>query len=95
MSNLERFVHSNTSALIKAALAHVQFETIHPFLDGNGRIGRLLITLVLCHDGVLREEIQPGVLYRFAVNPVQSAGIELQLRRVACRPPPPSSFPLE
>jgi len=41
--------------LLKAALAHVQFETIHPFLDGNGRLGRLLIALLLCHEKVLRE----------------------------------------
>ena len=39
--------------MLRAGLAHVQFETIHPFLDGNGRLGRLLITLLLCHYGVL------------------------------------------
>lgn len=58
MAALERFIHDDphpTAPLIKAALAHVQFETIHPFLDGNGRVGRLLITLLLCSDHVLRE----------------------------------------
>lgn len=57
---LERFFHSEDPALpplIRAGLAHVQFETIHPFLDGNGRLGRLLITLILCEAGVLREPI--------------------------------------
>ncbi|MFD2252413.1 Fic family protein [Pseudochelatococcus lubricantis] len=57
---LERFLHSEDTALpplIRVGLAHVQFETIHPFLDGNGRLGRLLITLILCEAGILREPI--------------------------------------
>ncbi len=58
MGRLELFLHDepeHTPILVKAALAHVQFETIHPFLDGNGRVGRLLITLLLCSEKVLRE----------------------------------------
>jgi Fic family protein len=60
MAALERFLHADDDglpALIRAGLAHVQFETIHPFLDGNGRVGRLLITFLLCHAGVLREPL--------------------------------------
>jgi len=53
MGDLERFIHTDTPVLIKAALTHVQFESIHPFLDGNGRIGRLLITMILCAQKVL------------------------------------------
>lgn len=56
MGELELFLHDQpvkTRPLLKAALAHVQFETIHPFLDGNGRLGRLLITFILCAEGVL------------------------------------------
>jgi Fic family protein len=63
---LERFIHDDpqvTSVLIKAALAHVQFESIHPFLDGNGRIGRLLIALLLCSEGVLRSPLLYLSLY--------------------------------
>jgi Fic family protein len=58
LASFERFLHvehPQLSPLIKAGLAHVQFETIHPFLDGNGRLGRLLIALMLCDAGALRE----------------------------------------
>jgi Fic family protein len=51
----EAFLHSPVDPLTKAALAHVQFETLHPFLDGNGRVGRLLITLILSAEKVLHE----------------------------------------
>ncbi|MBF0181521.1 MAG: Fic family protein [Magnetococcales bacterium] len=66
MSKLELFLHDQpepTPVLLKAALAHVQFETIHPFLDGNGRLGRLLITLLLCNQKVLREPMLYLSLY--------------------------------
>jgi Fic family protein len=60
MGALEKFLHDEpvkTRPLVKAALAHVQFETIHPFLDGNGRLGRLLITLLLCAEGILSQPL--------------------------------------
>ncbi len=59
VSDLEKFINNNDSlpALIKAGLAHVQFETIHPFLDGNGRIGRLLIVLMLINSDILSDPI--------------------------------------
>ena len=66
MGKLELFLHNQpekTPALIKAALAHVQFETIHPFLDGNGRLGRLIITLLLCSEKVLKEPMLYLSLY--------------------------------
>ncbi len=66
MSDLERFFHepdSGLPVLLRVGLAHVQFETIHPFLDGNGRIGRLLIALMLCHERVLHEPLLYLSLY--------------------------------
>jgi Fic family protein len=66
MADLEKFLHNQpvrTPPLLKAALGHVQFETIHPYLDGNGRLGRLLITLLLVSEGVLQEPLLYLSLY--------------------------------
>lgn len=66
LGDLEAFMHEDASrlpALVKAGLIHVQFETIHPFLDGNGRMGRLLVTLFLCVHDVLRSPLLYLSLY--------------------------------
>ncbi len=66
MGQLEQFLNSEYSGidpLIRAGLAHLQFETVHPFLDGNGRVGRLLIALLLNHDGLLRQPMLYLSLY--------------------------------
>jgi len=66
MAALERFLHAEGDGLpvlLRAGLAHVQFETIHPFLDGNGRVGRQMITFLLCHAGVLHEPLLYLSLY--------------------------------
>lgn len=64
MGDLEKYLHAKqVPVLVKAALSHVQFETIHPFLDGNGRLGRLLITMLFCVEGVLKEPLLYLSLY--------------------------------
>lgn len=66
LGELEKYLHDASEGLpelVKAGLVHVQFETIHPFLDGNGRLGRLLIPLLLCDKGTLREPILYLSLY--------------------------------
>jgi Fic family protein len=85
MGALENFLHATDDGLpvlTRAGLAHAQFETIHPFLDGNGRVGRLMITLLLCHAGVLREPLlylslylkQNRARYYELLDQVRSAG---------------------
>jgi Fic family protein len=65
LDNLEKFLHAQNSVplLVKAGLAHAQFETIHPFLDGNGRVGRLLMTFLLCAEGALTQPLLYLSLY--------------------------------
>jgi len=57
LDNFEKFLYDDLAPLVHCALAHAQFETIHPFLDGNGRIGRLLITFLLIHRNVLHRPL--------------------------------------
>jgi Fic family protein len=66
LDEFEKFIHRQTPELpplVKAGLIHVQFESIHPFLDGNGRLGRLLVTLFLCSEGVLSQPLLYLSLY--------------------------------
>ncbi len=84
LAAMERFIHEDSSLplLAKIGLVHSQFETIHPFLDGNGRVGRLLITLLLCESGVLREPVlylshyfkQHRERYYYELQSVRDAG---------------------
>lgn len=83
MGALEKFLHDDpapTPTLIKAALSHVQFESIHPFLDGNGRLGRLLITLLLCAENVLKEPLLYLSLY-FKMHRAQYYALLGKVRR--------------
>lgn len=82
LGQLEKFLHNEpvkTAMLLKAALAHVQFETIHPFLDGNGRMGRLLVTFLMCAEGALREPMLYLSLY-FKKNRQQYYDLLQQVR---------------
>ena len=64
LRDFENFLHYNgLPSLVKAGIAHLQFETIHPFLDGNGRLGRLLISILLCQEGILDQPILYLSLY--------------------------------
>ncbi len=86
MGRLELFLHDQpekTSVLIKAALAQVQFETIHPFFDGNGRLGRLMITLLLCSEQVLKAPMLYLSLY-FKTHRQQYYELLNEVRLRAC-----------
>ena len=83
MGALELFIHDDgipLPVLIKTALVHVQFETIHPFLDGNGRVGRLLMIFMLCHAGILKAPLLYLSLY-FKVHRSEYYQLLTQTRR--------------
>ena|SRR6266496_1664185 len=80
MSDLEKFLHNDELPiphLIRIGIAHYQFETIHPFLDGNGRVGRLLITLYLVSNKVINK---PALYYQIFLKKIGSF-ITITLRR--------------
>ncbi|WP_127079112.1 Fic family protein [Rhodomicrobium lacus] len=82
LGEFEKFLHDEKAALpvlVKAAMAHVQFETIHPFLDGNGRLGRLLITFILCEKGILKQPLLYLSLY-FKTNREKYYGLLQSVR---------------
>jgi len=91
MGKLELFLHDQpeaTTPLLKAALTHVQFESIHPFLDGNGRLGRLLITLILCDQKILQKPLLYLSLYfkthRQAYNADRLLSITITSKQLIC-----------
>ncbi|HEX6477658.1 MAG TPA: Fic family protein [Ktedonobacteraceae bacterium] len=81
LDDLEKFIHKEVSLplLLKVGLVHAQFETIHPFLDGNGRMGRLLITFILCSEEVLRRPLL-YLSYFFKVNRFEYYGYLQKIR---------------
>jgi Fic family protein len=95
LSELEKYIHADDQLprLVRAGLLHVQFETIHPYLDGNGRIGRPMIALLLEHWGLLKAPLhataRPGVDFRFRPSTIRatstSSDHDRRLRREAAR----------
>jgi Fic family protein len=95
LDNFEKFLRDHTSrtpALVKAALAHAQFETIHPFRDGNGRVGRLLVTFLLCAEGALgaRKGLSTLRVYEVFARRVATS-IPVAARATGLTPPTVSS----
>src|SRR5260370_25204316 len=81
LDDLEKFINKEVYVrlLLKVGLVHAQFETIHPFLDGNGRMGRLLITFILCSEEVLRRPLL-YLLYFFKANRFEYYGYLQKIR---------------